>query len=279
MKYIIIAGAVLVITAFVLKKRTNNSLDSGINESWGVYPRDGVDLSKLISFNESYFDYCQDDNRPFVAFVSFQIKNPQENGMPQSSELKEFSKIESELDTAITKESGVFVGTITGDGERVFIYYLRNKSMVLKDSVEKIAKTFQYTVSFKIEDDIQKNTYLKELYPSKDELRVMNDMKVLSSLESTPDIREKLRRVDHWIYFKSKETADSFAKWATEQKYSIELNQPTEEHIFLVQVYHSSTSLFEDITSHTKTLNRKALELNAEYDGWETSIVSEKKSN
>ena len=83
------------------------------------------------------------------------------------------------------------------------------------------------------------------------------------------------RDIDHWAYFDTLESAETFADWAQQHDYSLRHPVEAQDDQFCVRLIHHGSVQLHAITATTAQLSAKADELGGDYDGWETPIMKE----
>ena len=166
---------------------------------------------------ESYFS--QRNNRPAFTRTNLALKdifplegynkrgvfslffqNPQDNGLPDSSEYETINDIEDEIEIIIESFGGIYSGIITTNGGYDMIFYLKDDSGIEKE-INRVMQSYfkEYQYDFSIKEERNFETYFNILYPSKYEYQSILNQKVLRELEQEGDIPTKPREVDHYI--------------------------------------------------------------------------------
>jgi len=101
---------------------------------------------------------------------------------------------------------------------------------------------------------------------------MIEDLRVIGELREEGDNTNARRRFDHWAYFASDSAAARFCQWARESGYRPEAARKAEDERYPVRVFHEASMHWQDITSHTIKVRRKAVELGGKYDGWEAEV-------
>lgn len=240
---------------------------------WETFITQMGDARAFISFNQSFAKLADNDKRTMLLKVRAVIKNPTPAGMPTNEEFPSLVKVEDGLDSEVSAKGGLEVGRLTVSGKRFFSFYVSFPESVAKEIVAKVAKDTQYNLQYVYEQDNAKAGYWKELYPTADDWQVIRDMKVLDTLRSNGDRQDRARQVDHWAYFLTQQNAKRFADWANANHYKVKSVGPMNDAKKIPVLFtHNGTMALEDITTRTIEINRKAEELQGDYDGWETSV-------
>lgn len=248
-----------------------------MNDVWNTFPAQMGDHLAFISYNDSYKTVAPTDSRLFSLKIRLKIKNPTTGGMPTDEEFFALSTIDKTLEALLEEKGAVYVGPITVDGHRYFHYYVDFAEEVASETTAIVSKQTLYELQYAYEEDSEKKAYWQELYPTDDDWQMIRDMKVLEALRKEGDLDTLSREVLHWAYFTELNDASTFTKWIETEGYRVISVKNTEDGAQMqVHFSHHGTMMLQDITHHTIMLNRKAKNLNGDYDGWETSVEKEK---
>ncbi|KVN43229.1 hypothetical protein WT12_25925 [Burkholderia territorii] len=243
-----------------------------MTDAWGTFPARMGDHQAFISFNHGFAEIAESDPRTSLLSVRVTLEHPTPDGLPSSDEFAGLTKIEDLLDAAVTAKNGVQVGRITVDGNQDFLFYVPFDEEAAAGIVDSLAEHTTYALQYAYQDDPDKETYWRTLYPTDDDWQLMRDMRVLDALRQKGDMSDVSRRVMHWAYFAEPSDAHQFADWAESKGYLVESVAPTEDGKSAVRFAHEGTMVLADITHHTLEINREVRSLGGEYDGWETSV-------
>lgn len=242
-------------------------------DAWNTFPTQIGDNRAFITYNHSYAEIAEKDKRDFLLKVCVKIKNPNPVGMPTSEEFPALSAVDEELDDSLTKKGAIYVGRITVDGNRYFHFYIDFPEQTASETIDNVSKQTSYKLQYSYKKDSAKDGYWKDLYPTSDDWQLIQDMKVLDALKKNRDTPSKPREVFHWAYFLDMKAANNFGEWAKSNHYKLISIETTDDKKKIgVRFSHVGTMTLEDITHHTIGLNRKAKEIEGDYDGWETSV-------
>lgn len=249
-------------------------------ENWDVYMAHYEKGAGSTLVNMSLKESAPIKQFPFLLSTGVQLIKCTDEGLPAKKEfdvLYQISdKIKSVIDAATKNKPA---GTFSYQCERTDYYYLTD-TIGLQKLLEAAYQTAfpQYKFSIKIRKDEQWEAYLTFLYPNDDSFEYMSNEKVILKLSEQGDLLIKPRHVDHWLYFKNEADRDKFISYALNEKFKIEKTQLAKDSKLKYQLQISRTDKV-DIDSISKTtiaLRKKAIELNGEYDGWETFVVKGK---
>ena len=201
-------------------------------------------------------------------------KSPSDNGLPTDAEFEVVSGIEDRIEEFATSNGGIYVGRVTTAGHRYFYSFAGVSAEQVDGFVKAVDASTGYTLGFRITEDSEKKGYWSDLYPTADDWQMIQDAKVVEKLERLGDIAEIKRRIDHWVFFKSKSNAKAFVVWLEDQGFLLEAMTRTKplRGDWRVQFHRQDSPELYTINGITYKLRHKAIELDGEYDGWETSV-------
>jgi len=244
-----------------------------MEETWYSFPARLGEHQGFIACNYSFSEIADNDKRNNHLVVRLAFKQPDEHGLPTPEEFPVLKTIDEQLDRTIRSCGGIYVGRITVDRHRYFHYYVDFSEDKAMQFVQQVATEADYELQYILEQDSEKNNYWEELYPTIDDWQIIRDLKVLDALTENGDDENIKREVLHWAIFENEETATEFSCWVEQNKYRLKsMEQDEDDNIYTVHFTHTGSMVLGDITTHSKTINRKVTELDGEYDGWETSV-------
>ena len=250
--------------------KTVNAIE--INDHWETFPATMGENRVWISYNQSYSKIAKSDSRNNSIQIRIKIKKPTEYGMPTNEEFPALLSLDESLEVAITDIGGIYVGRLTVGGYRYFYYYVARSEKNIKNIVTNMANSSKYKIQMEWSIDPKKKEYWNNLYPTSDDIQVIQDMKVLDALMENGDLKDRKREVQHWAYFAKEDDSNKFKDWILEQGYMLVFSGLSEKQDYLIKYTHNGTMHLSDITHHTIKSNRMARKLEGRYDGWETSV-------
>ncbi|TBN03935.1 DUF695 domain-containing protein [Hyunsoonleella flava] len=144
----------------------------------------------------------------YVLVTGITYESNSEDGLPKSdATFKLLHKIGDELETLLKQDAeSLFVGSFMFDFERLEYFYLKS-DVGIKEKVETFYKTnYPDRVYYlNIKEDQKWEYYTQFLYPNEAIQNYMSDIRLINELKTAGDNLTKVRRVDHWMYFRTKE--------------------------------------------------------------------------
>jgi hypothetical protein len=186
--------------------------------------------------------------------------------------LEALSTFEDAVGAVVSRAGGVQVVPITTGGKRYFDYYIGVERETLLPLLNEVLEPFRYEYKLAFTPDPEKKGYWEEIYPTVDDWRVIRDLAVLEALAGHGDDPDVERSVTHWVYCDAEATAQAYGEWATSEGFQTEEIYAMSESQWAIRFIHRGSMRLSDITHRTIALARKARELGAYYDGWETTV-------
>lgn len=214
-----------------------------------------------------------------LVWISIKINNPREDGLSSQEESKILDDIEDALaEKLMSNHNSVYVGRITYSGNREFYFYFGDTTLYDKTISEIMIAFPNYEYEFGNREDKEWRAYFDFLFPSPQEYQSIKNRKVTEKLKEYGDNLLKPREVHHWIYFKSINDREKFIEKVKNENFitvNINSDNSQSEYIYCLQIKRIDKVDQTSIDNCAIYLWNIANELNAKYDGWETSIESE----
>jgi uncharacterized protein (TIGR01619 family) len=213
----------------------------------------------------------------FMAYVRIYMREPRPDGLSSREEFDALVKLEDYLvEKLASKCKAVFVGRNTSDGCRDFYFYTPSDQL-WEDSVKLTMQPFSiYEYEFGLRSDPEWETYFSFLYPSEEDLEIIQNRRTCEALEKSGESFSKEREIEHWAYFPSMESRASFVEKATKLGYSLaEMYAPdSADNRYCARMSCIGIPSPQNIDALTLPLFRAAKECGGNYDGWETQAIS-----
>lgn len=219
-------------------------------------------------------------NYNYVLVTGIAYESEREDGLPKGDKtFKLLHKIGDELDALLKEETeGILVGSFTYNFERLEYFYLKSAEGI-KERIEAFYKENypDKTYRLNIKEDKTWEYYTQFLYPNEDTQNHMYNLRVVNELKKAGDNLTKTRRIDHWMYFKSKEDLERFEDEIVNQNFKVEFTgrKGVVKFPYSIQFYSYGKVDIDTINPITAKLHEMAKNYNAMYDGWETVVVTD----
>lgn len=215
-------------------------------------------------------------DKPNVVWVSVKMNNPREDGLSSTEESELLGDIEDALVAKIsTQHNSIYVGRLTSAGNRDFYFYFGDTTLFDKTISEVMVAYPKYQFDYGTKEDKDWGGYFDFLYPTPQQYQSITNRRVIEQLEKGGDNLTKSREVFHWIYFKSDSDREKFLENIKGKNFSI-VNKDSDktwgEFAYSLQIKRIDKVDQISVDEYVIYLWKLANELNAEYDGWETSI-------
>ncbi|MFC1745787.1 DUF695 domain-containing protein [Candidatus Riflebacteria bacterium] len=246
-----------------------------MSDTWEIYPCDIDGNIAFVSCDIGIAESVPLEDKSIALKIHLQLKNPDENGLPTDSEFEVLKALEDAAIDVIEKAGAIFVGRVTCAGSRYYICYMPEANLLQEPLESIIADKFDYKLQFLETDDPDWDVYWDELYPTEYDWQVINNRRLLETLQENGDALTRARRIDHWLYFATEDGRAKFEEEITTRDFKVE-GQPEsdkEDFPFGLQIYHSIVPDYQAINAITIDLIDLAKNHDGNYDGWETEVL------
>jgi regulator of RNase E activity RraB len=244
-----------------------------MSDHWEFYPCRMDEHPAYIFYDHGIRESINDLDLPHLRKIRALFKHPTGNGLPTNDEFEALSELEDLIGVRIEHAGGRYIGRVTVAGARYFHCFGTFDERTAAELLEHLRQATTYSLDFALKPDPEKSGYWDDLFPSAEEWRVIQDMKVLDVLKEHGDDPSIARRIDHWLYFGSEHSRDRFQMWAENSGFFVEGRQDGEgDEPYGLQIYQEAHPTLADITAITGQLVSMAQKLEGTYDGWETSV-------
>ncbi len=247
-----------------------------MQEYWELYMKNLEGKPASIQFNAGISMEIEalQYTHPTVAFVKATLKEPNENGLLSEKEEPEILFMEDKLEAAMIKfRIGKYVGRIISDGYVTFLYYVQFTYNWSDFIAFALNEHQNYQISNGHNEDKEWNYYKKLLYPSDREWQRIQNHKVCDTLKKQGDNLHIPRAIEHKLFFQSEDKKDALIVALEEKGFKIKEAITNDDGIHGLGFYRLDKPFYHDINTITLNLIEIAEKYDAQYDGWETSVV------
>jgi len=247
-----------------------------MQEYWELYMKNVEGKPASVLFNAGISMEIEDlkYTYPTIAFVKVTLKEPNETGLLSENEEAEILFMEDKLEASLIKfRIGKYVGRIISDGSVTFLYYLQftyNWPDFLTYALDEFES---YEISNGHQDDSEWGYYQKLLYPTANEWQIIQNHKACDQLKESGDNLYLARAIEHKLFYTSENKKDEIVSKLTAEGFKMKDELISEEGVKGLSFYRTDKPFYYDIDALTLHLVELLGEYNAQYDGWETSIV------
>ncbi|MGZ5138448.1 MAG: DUF695 domain-containing protein [Burkholderiales bacterium] len=248
----------------------------GVNMSdhWETFPCAMGEHTAWISYDHGIREEI--NALPFANVAKFKVPlhSPDDRGLPQDDEFDCLIRIEDKLKSQIESVGGCEVGRITTNGARYFFFYTGADEEQSDAIARRIAVDSGYKILLAYEADPERKTYWTELFPTDDDWRVIQDLRVEQALRDKGDSLDQPRPIQHWAYFKTLDDRQQFISLVGPRFESVrEFEAPgSNTGAFAVTLSHSGLPDYRSMNAFTVSVARYARECGGDYDGWEAQV-------
>ncbi len=255
---------------------TTSATNVGHQEEWEFYFSNVNDKLGSLFVDLGLRKVAPMTDKPNVVWVSIKMNNPREDGLSSQEESELLGDIEDALvDKIISKHNSIYVGRLTSSGDRDLYFYFGDTTLYDKTISEVMVAYPKYQFDFGSKEDKEWSGYFDFLYPTPQQYQNIQNRRVIEQLEKGGDKLTKEREVFHWIYFKSESDREKFLEKIKNDNFSIvskDSDKSWGEFAYRLQIKRVDKVDQNSVDDYVIYLWKLANELNAEYDGWETSI-------
>ena len=216
-----------------------------------------------------------------IFWISIKMNNPRENGLSSQNESSKLWEIEDSIEEQInSKHDVIYAGRLTNNNHRDIYFYFGDDKLIDKTLSDCMVRFPNYEYDFGIKENDKWESYLNFLYPSPMAYQSIMNRRVLESLKESGDTLEKERQVEHWIYFKTEKERSQYEIEVQKRDFKItdkDVDNENNEFKYKLVISREDKVTWNEINKCTIELWELANNLNGDYDGWETSVIIEKK--
>jgi len=247
-----------------------------MQEYWELYMKNlegkpaSILLNAGISMEVETIKYIY----PQIAFVKVKLKEPNERGLLSEQEEPEIAYLEDKLEASLIKfRIGKYVGRIISNGFVTFLYYLQF-TFNWQDFLEYALDEFEsYEIHSGFQEDAEWEYYQKLLYPTAREWQMIQNHKVCDQLKLKEDNLSLPRAIEHKAFFQTLYKKADLIEHLEKEGFKIQHEISNEEGYEGILFYRIDKPFYHDIDRLTLSLIDLLETYDAQYDGWETSIV------
>lgn len=243
---------------------------------WDIYTCHIEESPAVIGLDLDLRRFAPLKEKPNAIYITVYLNHPREDGFPQNDEFAIMGEIEDRLVEQLqTKLDAHFVGRTFSNGVRDFYFYAGTTLLHDKFIADAMINFPDYRYDYGVKEDNNWELYFDFLFPDVYEFQRIQNRKVLRMLRQHGDASEKERTIEHWIHFRTEEDKNVYWEHIKENGFSLvrdeKLDNP--EFPFKLCIARADNTIETTIDSVVMSLWELAQQVNAEYDGWETSIM------
>jgi hypothetical protein len=213
---------------------------------------------------------------PVRLTVLVKQKHPRHDGLTTNDEAKLLWKLEDALVPAVSDWGGIFVGRVTTEGRRDFIFY-GTSAGGFDAAVSQALAPCDYEYDTHHELDAEWKFYREFLYPRPWEWQMIMNRHVLENLKKGGDDLSKPRRIFHWLYFSAEADRHRCAEAARAKGFGLIIipppAKPGQVRPLGLELHRIDSVAPKAIDAVCFELFTLAKENSGAYDGWETQVV------
>ena len=245
-----------------------------MEDNWEVYFCKVDDTPACIRINLGLAPLAPVQTLPFFAYVTITINNPDPNGFVSPEEFEHITTLENTLVTALTQNgAATFAGCCTADGNRDFIFFVQSNENWDEKVDAALAQFIDYSYETSIYEDPAWNGYFEFLYPSDEDMQIIENRKQLEEMQQEGDNLDAPRMIDHCFNVYSQDDVEALVAKTAALGFAVEsVLQPQDgtatddAGATLVTVRRVNTP--NEMNTVTLTLVELAADCDADYIGW-----------
>jgi uncharacterized protein (TIGR01619 family) len=250
-----------------------------MNEDWCFFYRLVDERPTAIFVNLGLYGEAPVAGMEHVVWLRLRLRQPDEDGLSAREEASRLHQIEDALVESLAplSDAAAYVGSNTCDGIRDYLFYAQDAAGVEQCLTGAMRQFGEYEFATGTRPDDEWSLYHDYLLPSDRELQMVLNQRLLSTLKEQGDQHAIPREVEHRLYFPAPDDRSGFAQAAQQAGYRVvqEMDDGEAERPYGVSIARSDAIDFLTINDVVMGLYDLAEEFDGEYDGWQTTVVTE----
>ncbi len=249
-----------------------------IPENWDFYRCHIEEDAASYFLNFALHEIAPLEQFPDICSIKIRMNQSREDGLSSNKEFEELLKLEDTLiPELIQKHHVIYAGRLSHQHHRTFYLYC-SASSEMPQTIASIMQQFpQYNYQFDIEQDTHWSIYFDTIYPDEITLQYIQNEQVVQQLQQQGDDLTLARTVEHWIYFANTEDMQHFILAVQalnfEVVYQEKIDEPT-DYPYELQIAREDNVDLDSVNVYTIELWQLAQQCHADYDGWETQVMT-----
>lgn len=240
----------------------------------------------LIAWNRAQWIHGADPRRPLALEVRVAVREPGPTGMPEGRELKSLEDLERQLLRAAGRRRAEHALTITGAGERTWVWYLparvgllrrQDPREALTEALRRIERGADRELAISWKEDPEWSRLLG-IFPAHDPEQWALDNAMMVHMAQQRDAIHARRQVFHRVFFTAHDACPAFLREIRRLKLKSQggpKEQPDGRWLVTLARIEPTVAVWH---LHPVVLQIKAVAQahGGSYDGWETDLVPSK---
>jgi len=198
------------------------------------------------------------------------------NGFPTEDGLNDIYRFSDSISVAVDKITlNRLAGFITYQCMAFDVFYVKD-TIGLRDEIKQLVKEnfIPERTYVEIKRDKPWEYYSNYLYPRDFSSEFLIDQNYLHDLVLQGDDLQGIRKVNHWVYFKTLEKRNLFGSKLKKLKFSLDSIAYKKDRIFPYELTVSRQDSIDPVSIYNLTSMLRLLSetMNAKYDGWSTEV-------
>jgi len=249
-----------------------------VEEKWNLYRTITRGHQTYVIYNHAIKDVINEWAYDYSLDVRLTIKEPGVNGVGLTEiEYREVIALEQILIGQMAEVDCLYVGRITTQGFVFYTFYTNTNESTLNERVSLIESRGDYELASSYNHDPDRDSYWNYLFPTKRDLRVIQDKEIVDALVEQGDMLKQARRIDHLAFFDSENDVKKFCNWLKGNKFKVKeyVGLGKIKDKFQLSFYQAEAIPLPNETNPiTIKLLEKAKQFNGDYDGWSACVIT-----
>jgi len=245
-------------------------------EDWESYIGELNDAPAVFLVNLGLLDEAPIAAKPDLLLIQIDLPAPDAEGLPSESDYELLDKHEENVMVALCEAlDATSAGAVASQGTRMLAFYMAPREGADKAVERAMSKFDELEWGAQVQEDPQWSFYFDVLAPSSEQMRFIEDSRVVETLEEAGDTLDTPREVAHWAYFG--DAADRTAFIGEVKKLGFAIGEQADdaegELSLSVSFTRRDAVELDAIYSVTSELDALCTAHNGQYDGWESPVV------
>lgn len=256
----------------IFKKKKMNTYK--LSEDWEFYVtmEDEKQLSIRLDLGVKSFLKHMSTLHTYLLEVTYDEQY--DNGFPTKKATQKLHDIEDSLARVWKVDKLYFVGILTGNGKRVFVF-MSSEQVKWEKLCKRLMRRYKdilYTTDVILND--QGSYYLANLYPEEEGFHFIENRKICQTMSDQGERFEVARNIDFYAYFDQEIDAKAFYESIQDESFGLSFVDISVIEPKKYQVYFAKEDIptLENITMITRRLLPLCETYHGVFDSWGTTI-------
>lgn len=245
-------------------------------EDWESYIGELNEAPAVFLVNLGLLEEAPVAGKPDLLLIQIDLPSPDNEGLPSEEDYELLDKHEENVMVALCEAlDAISAGAVASQGTRMLAFYMASREGVDKVVERTMAEFEELQWGAQVQEDPQWSFYFDVLAPSPEQLRFIEDSRVVETLEEAGDSLSTPRDVAHWAYFAAAGDRSAFVSDVKKRGFAIgeQADDADGELTYSVSFTRRDAVELDTIFGVTTELDALCATHNGEYEGWESPVV------